>query len=117
MRAPIERDLPSGPLADVRVLELGGIGPSPFATMTLAQHGADVVRIDRAADPWSFPGTSAQNLLHHGKRSITLNLKRPEDRATAHELAAAADVIVESFRPGVTEQWQLGPQDCLNRNP
>jgi alpha-methylacyl-CoA racemase len=117
VRAPIEQDRARGPLAGVRVLELGGIGPGPFASMTLAQHGADVVRIDRATDPWSFPGTSAQNLLHRGKRSITLNLKQPEDRATAHELAAAADVIVEGFRPGVTEQWQLGPRDCLNRNP
>lgn len=107
----------SGPLAGIRVLELGGIGPGPFAAMMLADLGADVVRIDREGAPVLFPGTPRQNLLHRGKRSIALNLKDADGLDQARSLIAIADVVIEGFRPGVAERLGVGPEDCLRRNP
>lgn len=107
----------SGPLSGLRVLELGGIGPGPFAAMLLADLGADVVRIDRKGQPTLFPGTPAQNLLHRGKRSVDLDLKSDSGLTAAHGLVAAADAIIEGFRPGVAERLGLGPADCLELNP
>lgn len=101
----------SGPLHGVRVVELGGIGPGPFAGMMLADLGAEVVRIDR-------PGSDGLRLvaLERGRRSVVLDLRRPEGVAAALDLAARADVLIEGFRPGVTERLGLGPQDCWQRN-
>lgn len=107
----------TGPLSGMRVLELGGIGPGPFAAMLLADLGADVVRIDRKEQPTLFPGTPAQNLLHRGKRSVDLDLKTSAGLAAAHDLVAAADALIEGFRPGVAERLGLGPADCLELNP
>lgn len=107
----------SGPLVGVRVVELGGIGPGPFACMLLADLGADVVRVDRVGAPTLFPGTPAQNVLHRGKRSVDLDLKSETGLARARTLIAAADVVIEGFRPGVTERLGVGPHDCLSLNP
>ncbi len=107
----------TGPLSGVRVVELGGIGPGPFAAMLLADLGADVVRIDSPLRPQIFPGTPAQNLLQRGKRSVDLDLKTTEGLQAAQRLVAVADVVVEGFRPGVTERLGLGPEDCLALNP
>lgn len=106
-----------GPLAGVRVLELGGIGPGPFAGMLLADLGADVVRIERRGRATLFPGTPSQNLLHRGKRSIDLDLKSGNGLRTAQDLVVRADAVIEGFRPGVAERLGLGPTECLAINP
>lgn len=101
-----------GPLAGVRVLELAGLGPGPFAGMMLSDMGADVLRVERpgAADP----------LPHHvtarGRPSIELDLKDPRDVELCLELAERADILFEGFRPGVMERLGLGPEDVAARN-
>jgi alpha-methylacyl-CoA racemase len=111
-------DRMGGPLAGVRVVELAGIGPGPFAAMMLADMGADVVRVDRAADvrPERF-GTPHPDLLNRGRRSIGVDLKTPGGRQVVLDLVATADVLLEGFRPGVTERLGLGPDHCLAVNP
>ncbi|MBO8188718.1 CaiB/BaiF CoA transferase family protein [Streptomyces spirodelae] len=105
-----------GPLAGVRVLELAGIGPGPFAAMTLADLGADVVRVDR-------PGGGAlavapeYDVTNRNKRSVVLDLKQQTGVAAALSLAERADVLIEGFRPGVAERLGVGPEVCLARNP
>jgi alpha-methylacyl-CoA racemase len=101
----------SGPLAGVRVVELGGIGPVPFACMLLADLGADVTRIDRPGD-----GVDEASPLRRGKRSVALDLKAPESVDAVLALIEEADVLVEGFRPGVAERLGLGPQQCWERN-
>jgi alpha-methylacyl-CoA racemase len=107
-----------GPLTGYRIVELGGIGPAPFAGMMLADMGADVIRIDRvepaAAGP--PPGASA-DLLNRGRRSIAVDLKHRDGAATVLALIERADAVLEGFRPGVTERLGLGPDECLGRNP
>jgi alpha-methylacyl-CoA racemase len=106
----------SGPLAGVRVVELAGIGPGPFAGMLLADLGADVVRVDRpVTDP--VPDGYRRDIVNRGKRSIALDLKAPADLDTARRLITAADVLIEGFRPGVMERLGLGPDDCATLNP
>lgn len=106
----------SGPLRGLKVLELAGIGPGPFCAMFLADLGADVVRVDRHGGGMAavVPGL---DLLNRGKRSIALDLKREQDVQTALKLVEKADVLIEGFRPGVTERLGLGPDACLARNP
>ena len=103
-----------GPLHGIRVVELGGIGPTPFAGLFLAEMGADVVRVDR-------PGESNLLALAGGLRrsrpSIAVDLKTPEGRAVVQRLVDGADVLVEGYRPGVAERLGLGPDECLARNP
>ena len=108
----------SGPLRGVRVIELAGIGPAPFAAMVLADLGADVVRVDRvsAVRPERF-GTPHPDLLNRGRRSLAVDLKTPEGRRLVLDLVRTADVLVEGFRPGVTERLGLGPEVCLAVNP
>jgi alpha-methylacyl-CoA racemase len=102
----------SGPLTGIRVVELAGLGPAPFAGMLLADMGADVLRLDRPAPAASLPST-----LGRGRRSVTVDLKRPEGVEVALELIDRADALIEGFRPGVTERLGLGPEPCLARNP
>jgi alpha-methylacyl-CoA racemase len=105
----------SGPLAGVRVIELAGIGPGPFAGMLLADLGADVIRVDRpVADP--LPDGYRLDIVNRGKRSVALDLKVPSDVDTARALIASADVLIEGFRPGVMERLGLGPEDCATLN-
>src|SRR5262245_48202328 len=104
----------TGALAGVRVVEIGGIGPGPFGAMLLADHGADVVRIDRAERSPFAPETS---LLDRGKRVITMDLKDDGHRAIARRLVAQADVAIEGFRPGVAERLGFGPVECRAGNP
>jgi alpha-methylacyl-CoA racemase len=106
----------SGPLAGLRVVELAGIGPGPFAAMLLADLGADVVRVDRpVANP--VPDGYRLDVVNRGKRSIALDLKSPADLQTARRLLGDADVLIEGFRPGVMERLGLGPADCAELNP
>ncbi len=106
----------AGPLDGVRVVELAGIGPGPFAAMLLADLGADVVRVDR---PGGAPlgGDPARDLTNRNKRSVVVDLKASEGPATVRALAARADILLEGYRPGVAERLGVGPEDCMAANP
>ena len=106
-----------GPLHGIRVLELGGIGPGPFAAMLLGDMGADVVRIDRPGDTPLFPGKPEQNLLHRNKRSVSLNLRDDQGQHRARALADRAHILIEGFRPGTAERLGMGPEDLWKTNP
>jgi alpha-methylacyl-CoA racemase len=107
-----------GPLAGVRVVEIAGIGPGPFAAMMLADMGADVVRVDRAGNVWGGdPATPPKDIMNRGRRSIGVDLKNPEGVETVLALVEKADALIEGFRPGVTERLGIGPDACLARNP
>lgn len=106
-----------GPLAGVRVVELAGIGPGPFAAMLLADLGADVVRVDRASAVAGHGATGGTDFTNRGKRSVAVDLKDGRGRDVVLRLVERSDVLVEGFRPGVTERLGLGPEDCLARNP
>jgi alpha-methylacyl-CoA racemase len=96
-------------------VELGGIGPTPFCGALLADLGADVVRIDRATPPEFLP--AAFDAYNRNKRSIVVDLKHPDGRAAVLRLAAAADALIEGFRPGVAERLGVGPEPALRANP
>lgn len=100
-----------------RVVELGGIGPGPFAGMFLADLGAEVVRVDRPESVGEEGRGGAADVLNRGKRSVAIDLKRPDGRAALLELVDRADVLIEGYRPGVTERLGVGPEACLARNP
>ncbi|MCP3818326.1 CoA transferase [Streptomyces sp. A3M-1-3] len=106
----------NGPLAGVRVVELAGIGPGPFAAMLLADLGADVVRVDR-------PGGAGlginpdYDLTNRNKRSVLIDLKTEDGPAQVLDLAERADILIEGYRPGVAERLGVGPADCHARNP
>ena len=102
----------TGPLAGVRVIELGGIGPGPHAAMMLADLGADVVRVRRPGSV-QMPAENL-DLLHRGKRVIDLDVKRvPRDLL---DLVAKADVLLDCFRPGTCERLGIGPDECTAVN-
>jgi alpha-methylacyl-CoA racemase len=107
----------AGPLNGIRVVELAGIGPAPFAGMLLADLGADVVRVDRADGRDPFPIDPRHDLLGRGKRSVLVDLKSPTGVETVRTLGSRADVLIEGFRPGVTERLGVGPADCHAANP
>ncbi len=107
-----------GPLAGVKIVELGGIGPAPFCCMLLADMGAQIIRIDRITPSDSgIPMDKRFNLLHRGRRSIAMDLKHPEAVAAVKRLVAKADALVEGFRPGAAERLGLGPETCAEVNP
>ncbi|MEV7176028.1 CaiB/BaiF CoA-transferase family protein [Kitasatospora sp. NPDC093679] len=105
-----------GPLAGVRVVELAGLGPGPFAAMLLADLGADVVRVDRPGPPPLGPAP-ALDLTNRNKRSVLVDLKAPDGPAAVLDLVARADLLIEGYRPGVAERLGVGPARCLARNP
>ncbi|MEX1177372.1 MAG: CaiB/BaiF CoA-transferase family protein [Nitriliruptor sp.] len=108
----------SGPLSGIRVVEMSALGPAPYGVMLLADLGADVVRIDRAAGGQVKVGFEATMVgLSRGRRSIAVDLKTVEGRELVHRLVAEADVFVEGWRPGVAERLGLGPDDLLAVNP
>jgi alpha-methylacyl-CoA racemase len=108
----------SGPLAGIRIIELAGIGPGPFAAMLLADMGADVVRVERAgAVRGPAPDAPHADILRRGRRNIAVDLKHPDGAATVLDLVGSADALIEGFRPGVTERLGIGPDECLARNP
>ena len=107
-----------GPLAGLKVLEVGGIGPGPFCGMLLADMGADVIRIDRLEpSDGGSPVDRRFNLLLRGRRSVGLDLKKPEAVAAVKRLAADSDILIEGFRPGVMERLGLAAEVCLALNP
>ncbi len=107
-----------GPLSGVKIVELAGIGPGPFAGMLLSDMGADIVRVDRAqqVNPATFDKPNLEP-LYRGRRSIGVDLKNPEGVELVLRLVEQADALFEGFRPGVTERLGLGPDVCLARNP
>jgi alpha-methylacyl-CoA racemase len=108
----------SGPLTGVRVLELAGIGPGPFCGMLLADMGADLLRIDRLeGTDLGLPLEPKFDVMARGRRSIALDLKKPQSIETVLALAEKADALIEGFRPGVTERLGLGPDACFAHNP
>ncbi len=104
----------TGPLAGVRVIELGGIGPGPHAAMVLADLGADVVRVRR---PSGGLRVAAENidLFHRGKRVVDLDMK--SQRQALLDLVVKADVLLDCFRPGTCERLGIGPEECAALNP
>ena len=108
----------AGPLTGLRIVEFAGIGPGPFCGMMLADHGAQVIRIDRASGSrgGSSP-VSRADVLARGRKSIALDLKNAEGVALARKLCATADGVIEGFRPGVMERLGLGPDELLGDNP
>ena len=123
---------PSGPLAGVRVLELGQLIAGPFAARMMAEFGADVIKVEPPARPGAEGGDPLRKwrTLHpddpsgtslwwsvqaRNKRSVTIDLRRPEGQQLVRELAARADIVVENFRPGALEKWGLG-YDVLSRD-
>jgi alpha-methylacyl-CoA racemase len=117
MTSPRGASRKAGPLQGIRVLELGGIGPVPFAGMMLADYGADVVRIDRpgAAGPEGMD--HRHHLMNRGRRSVAVDLQAPGAVEQVLDLIGAADVVIEGFRPGVVERLGIGPEPALARNP
>ena len=101
-----------GPLHGVKVIEFAGIGPGPFCAMLLSDMGAEVVRIDRKGGR----GANKFDITSRGRRSLALDLKKPEAVETALKLIAQADALLEGFRPGVMEKLGLGPDVALKRN-
>ncbi len=108
-----------GPLAGVRIVELGGIGPGPFASMLFSEMGADVLRIARQPNAArSVKGLEARHqLLHRGRRTVFMDLKNPRALEAVKAMIAKADAVTEGFRPGVAERLGLGPDECLRLNP
>jgi len=104
----------AGPLAGLRVLELAGIGPAPYACLLLAEMGAEVIRIDRAASAGAGKRPSP---LQRSRPNIAVDLKTDAGRALVLRMVRDADVFVEGLRPGATERLGLGPEECLAANP
>ncbi|WP_059016843.1 CaiB/BaiF CoA-transferase family protein [Mycobacterium sp. M26] len=104
----------TGPLAGVRVIELGGIGPGPHAGMMLADLGADVVRVRRPSGGLAMPAEGI-DLFHRGKRVVDLDMK--SQRQEVLDLVAKADVLLDCFRPGTCERLGIGPDECAAVNP
>jgi alpha-methylacyl-CoA racemase len=105
-----------GPLAGLRVVELGGIGPGPHAAMVLADLGADVVRVERPSGGLAV-GDGDRDALLRNRRSVAADVKTPEGLALVLDLVERADVLLEVFRPGVAERLGVGPDACLARAP
>ena len=106
-----------GALDGVRIVEFAGIGPGPFCSMLLADMGADIIRVDRAANVGGETGHPKFNTLLRGRKNIAIDLKHPSGLEAALKLCDRADAIVEGFRPGVMERLGLAPDTLLARNP
>ncbi|HYI47059.1 MAG TPA: CaiB/BaiF CoA-transferase family protein [Allosphingosinicella sp.] len=102
----------SGPLSGIRILEMAGLGPAPFCGMMLADHGAEVIRIERQGG-WRLPGDP----LARSRRTVTVDLKHPDGVALVRDLAKSCDGLIEGYRPGVMERLGLGPDSLLADNP
>ncbi len=108
----------AGPLTGLRVVELAGLGPGPFASMMLADMGADVIKVDRASFArGGNPDAPPADVLSRGRQSIGVDLKHPDGVETVLTLIENADILIEGFRPGVCERLGLGPDVCMARNP
>lgn len=106
----------SGPLVGYRIVELAGIGPTPFCGMMLADMGAEVIVVDRV-DGQTDIARLSQHVLNRGRRTIAIDLKDPEGTEIIMKLVETADGLIEGFRPGVAERLGVGPDACWERNP
>jgi alpha-methylacyl-CoA racemase len=106
----------TGPLRGIKVIELAGIGPAPYACMLLADLGAEVLRLERPRGTLSGV-IGGYDVLSRGRRTVAIDLKAAGSRELVLDLVKEADVLVEAFRPGVAERLGLGPDDCRGANP
>ena len=108
----------SGPLSGIKIVELAGIGPAPYACMLLADAGADIIRVDRPPTAASSSQRTGPywDILARSRRSVSVDLKRPEGVEVVLDLVSGADALIEGFRPEVAERLGLGPDDCKARN-
>jgi alpha-methylacyl-CoA racemase len=107
-----------GPLDGVKIIEIAGLGALPFGCMSLSDMGASILRVERIAGAGAHPDEArGQGALDRGRRSLALDLKRPEGAEVLLRLAEHADALLESFRPGVVERLGIGPEAALARNP
>jgi alpha-methylacyl-CoA racemase len=102
-------------LNGLRIVEFAGYGPGPFCAMMLADHGAEIIRIERASGIKTL--NSGNDPIRRNRSRITIDLKRPEGRQVALDLIAASDALIEGHRPGVMERLRLGPAECWESNP
>src|SRR5206468_5492225 len=106
-----------GPLAGLKIVELAGIGPGPMTAMMLGDMGADVVRIDRTRSGPMERLVEPRSSVHgRSRRSVAVDLQKPEAAEVVLRLVASADGLIEPFRPGVAERLGIGPGPCLARN-
>ena len=107
-----------GVLDGIRIIEVGAIGPVPFAGMLLSDMGADVIRVDRLTPSGlGMPRETRFNITGRGRPSVAVDLKSPEGREVFLELVAKAEALIEGFRPGVMERLGIGPKETLAVNP
>jgi len=102
----------AGPLAGIRIVEMAGIGPGPFAGMMLADHGAEVIRICRPESEWN-----PADILLRSRQSIVVDIKKPQAVDVVRRVIASADGLIEGYRPGVMERMGLGPDRLLAETP
>ncbi len=107
----------NGPLKGLRVVEMAGLGPAPFACMMLADMGAQLVRVARPGQKPLFGIDQKHSLYDRSRQSVILDLRDPADHSQAAALIERAEVLIEGFRPGVMERLALGPEDVMQRNP
>src|SRR5271154_1440465 len=113
----------SGPLSGIKIIELAGIGPAPYTCMMLADAGAQVLRLERAAPGAVERGEANKDagphwdLLNRSRPSVGIDLKNPDAVELLLDLVADADGLIEGFRPGVAERLGVGPDACFERNP
>jgi alpha-methylacyl-CoA racemase len=107
----------SGPLDGVRVLEIAGLGPTPFAGMMLSDMGAEVLRMERPSGRTVRLVPDSHDVMSRGRRSVAIDLKAPGASALVLDLVRRADVLLEGYRPGVCERLGIGPDACLAANP
>ena len=106
-----------GPLAGLKIVELAGIGPAPLCCSLMSDLGADVLRIDRHFDAkLGVPRDRRTDLLRRGRKSVSIDLKNIKGIQTVMRLIESADVLVDPFRPGVTEKLGIGPDECFTSN-
>lgn len=105
-----------GPLKGMKIVEIGSIGPGPFCAQMLADMGAEIIRIDRRG-PSLLSQETRYEILHRNRRSVAVDLKKPEGVEVVLKLVEQAEALIEGFRPGVMEKLGLGPEICLERNP
>ncbi len=113
----LDRDGASGPLRGVRVIELAGIGPAPYAAMLLSDLGADVIRVERTDTAARAGPAVAGDIVTRGRRSVAVNLKQAGGAGLVLDLVGRADALLDPYRPGVTERLGIGPEACLARRP
>ena len=107
----------AGPLSGYRLIEIAGVGPTQLTGMLLADMGAEIVRVERLGPvDLGVPMPVRYKLMNRSRRSLAVDLKKPQGRDIILDMCASADALFEGFRPGVMERLGLGPEECLQRN-